>query len=232
MDRRTFVATSAAAGAATALPALAGSRQAKYPIPAPSNDYCVNVKEHGPDRIYPTLAEAKESLSYRHDKPRFEMRPFEPLDNPIRFRVIRVEWELPSPHELGLGHLADARFHRLYEIRREATDEMLPYVNSLIDVFHGIAGHDEFWDDDAPEVYDRATGLAVVAERNAAVLDEDNLDWHVLIEIGKPLSLPLNTITLCANGIGTFDEMQTYPVRLVRPTASELASYPLPDGDE
>jgi hypothetical protein len=68
-----------------------------------------------------------------------------------------------------------------------------------------------------------------VAEENAKLIEEDNLDWYVLVEIGKPLCTPLIGITLSANGIGEMDTNQSFPVRLVRPTADELAAYPRPE---
>jgi hypothetical protein len=204
LSRRSLLAGAVVGATAIMLPAAKGSALARYPIPPASDEFCVNSRDHGPDRIYPTRADAG-----RHDynppgQSTFEMRQFVPLDAPARFRVMQVEWEVPAPHDLGIGDISDARREKLYTLKFTADDE-LRRVESLVDVFHGIAGICEWIDDDGPEVYDRETGLARVAAENAKLLEQDNLDWCVLVEIGKPVSGPLVSLSLCANGIGKMD---------------------------
>ena len=137
--------------------------------------------------------------------------------------------DVPFPRELGIDRLGDVRSKKLSELRYEARKELRP-VESLVDVFDGIAGYCEWTDDsDMAEVYDRAAGLAAVATMNGELLDADNRDWRVLVEIGKRVCKPLISMTLCANGVGTIGEHGDQPIRLVRPTSEELAAYPLPE---
>jgi hypothetical protein len=65
---------------------------------------------------------------------------------------------------------------------------------------------------------------------NAKLLNAGNTEWCVLVEIGKPAGNPLISMALCATGIDRIYELPVYPIRLVHPTADELAAYRLQEG--
>ena len=79
------------------------------------------------------------------------------------------------------------------------------------------------------EQYDtRADVLDAVADWNTALMrgETDDDDWALAVEVGEPIDvLQFDTPEVYFDGLGLQTQHVYRPIRLVRPTAAEIADY-------
>lgn len=236
LSRRSLLA-GAAAAAAIILPLPKGSALARYPLPRPSNEFCLLLTLRGrsqrllPYSFHASKGDAEDYHGYhRTGQVRYEMHPFIPMAADARFFVLEIEWDLASCSHLTMRRVRDVRRgDKFWDLWAEAREEM-PLPTSLIDLLPGISGMASYTDEGDCGPLTRADALKEAARLNDELLDDGyklGMAWNVVVELGEqPLPPDLN-VELEANGIGSWEYTAKRPIRLVRPTADELALYPV-----
>jgi hypothetical protein len=158
--------------------------------------------------IEPTLAEAFGSIYNRKGRHKLKRREFRPHNRETRFRVHLASW--PFSHD------DSAQPFRLPEHPLDLPDWKGIRIDT--DEFYGLGA-----------LFKREDGLTEVARLNRDALEEHGgdvagEDWFLLIELGRKLRT-LVYIDIHANGIGEESRSVNFPIRLVVPTADEVAKY-------
>ncbi len=162
-----------------------------------------------------------DGITYEPDGRR-RMR-FVPLKSAARFILVDVSWTVPHPFVMGES-----------EEEREARDEQWRQARSVLPgPAHALDIPVEFeaspsgpeCDEDIPRTREQA--FADAARLNAAAPHDDNerATWWVVFELGEPLenvNVALRTIN---PGRGEIERTVTQPMRIVTPTAAEVAKF-------
>jgi len=160
---------------------------------------------------------------------RVERLPFTPSAHSRRFWLVEFDWAPRFPRLEGLNprqkHEAEQRWLR-------ESETMAPPA-SLVDVPPHVGCMNEFYavPDEGP--LERSVAMLAAAERNAKAqlrweTDGECRRWTALVEEGAITATPLGSIFLEENGLGVLQVDSTSIIRLVRPTADELARFPIP----
>ena len=175
--------------------------------------------------VHPTREDAtKFDFLSRSKVKRYE---FVPLAADRRFRVFLTEWRSNFKIDQEVRKSNEARFYHAWG----EADAKHGLPKSLLSIPQGFA-HNYEWHYLDKEIVTREEGFAEVARLNAnesASAEWPQVrcrEWYVLAELGEPLKMPLTAIELAPNGVGSEVRHIEIPLRLVLPTADELARYP------
>jgi hypothetical protein len=152
---------------------------------------------------------------------------FEPLDSPARFDVAVAEWEPPRERALPKN------FRKLSDEQRDAylREEAIAARERAIDPPTSLVAFPpkkDFYSEMAEgPLLTRAESLTEVARLNRKQFESGNFEeeWYVAVEVGVRPASGLVTISMSYNGMGGASVYGDRPVRLVMPTAAELAKY-------
>lgn len=199
------------------------------------------VECHG--YVYGNLESAMERREGDDDESRLRRVEFEPIDGEARYRLALTCF---APASVNVGELILLRWlnetgkataaeerrlaRRIRAYRRALRAMALPssYVELSPQTYVQM--------DSAPDepLRSRADGLAAVARINNETVQAMGerskgiyCTWALLIEIGKPLPFPhMDAIGISSGSrIGSLECSTVRPVRIVEPTAIELAEY-------
>lgn len=176
----------------------------------------------------------KSMLEYRPKTHKTERRRFKPLKTPKRFRCLQIEWH---PASKGGIHWTsqdltkkekDQAFRLSQSMWRTSCAKHAPPI-SLLDIPRDSDVFSEDFSNDR-DMSTRSKALAQAAKRNRKSLKNAKrgvcgIDWVIVVEIGKPVPLPLTIWELDVDGIGHREQMLKYPIRLVLPKKVEAAKY-------
>jgi hypothetical protein len=106
-------------------------------------------------------------------------------------------------------------------------DDWMP--EHALDIPTALDVDSEGWND-PDELFSRDDALALIAEQNRKLSDQTSGPerarfWNVCVQVGKPFRQSLWSISVEDGETGTERRTIERPVRLVRPTADEIAKY-------
>lgn len=237
ITRRSFVAATAGAIAVPNLPARGDGAFPQRPL-ADDDFYYLHRGEH--------------HLCSLSDEPRISGNPFDedlkpggqrkttrrrflPLGAAARFIVVTLEWE----HTIG--NYPESYKARGFDERQQAFDRMyvaaksrdLPEPESFVAVPPGLVQTTEHDWNACPRLT-REAALHAAAEANRETWnameagdDFEGMYWNVVVELGEPCEAAPGVIRVefAESGVGVMTENRDIPVRVVIPTAAELARY-------
>ncbi len=173
-------------------------------------------------------------LDSRPKEHKTEQRRFKPLKTVNRFRCLHIQWHPAHKNDINWisSDLTSKEKDLALDLARKAwrsSCEKHAPPTSLID----IPRDSDIFEEDFTgkgDISTRSNALAYAAERNrrslkAAKKGVCGIDWVILVEIGKPVPLPLTVCELDVDGVGYQEQMLKQPIRLVLPTKAELAKY-------
>jgi hypothetical protein len=170
---------------------------------------------------------------------------FIPLELPKRFTTAVMRWHPNNPMLEALEKnykarernptepsVTDEQFIAIAHDWRATVGKNIRHPVSLVDVLDTHNGADAEWLDVGDMLIMRDEAFADAAAENESQLAETDdvigMEWHVVIELGQPVLGTLAIIHVERNGVGCLARDLQWPVRIIRPTAAEQASWPLP----
>jgi hypothetical protein len=160
---------------------------------------------------------------------------FVPLARDKRFAVCQSNW-CPRHPDSRVAEWGTPGYEAAEKAWFEGWKTM-PRPRSLLDFPPALNRGQSGWTQDTFPL-DRAEALDLAAQSNLtgireAVEEHDymtTIDWHVVVELGRPIPYAFLLMDFDYNGIGVMTREYQWPLRLVRPSEEEVARFPLPEG--
>ncbi len=239
LSRRSFVATATAAVASPLLPVASARTVASdpaaslVPVPQaaqqpPSFGYLTYLEYSDGEAPFAFSGKPNRSDRVFHAS-RVERFRFVPLDTPKRYEVVCAKWY----EKFGCEWDWMDRSRRGKDfLTCDPQPELCPGLPTSLVQLPAVLGFGCELKD--CESVGRADGFMTVAEYNRDALrddPEDIRDWWVLVELGEPpAEVDYAHYSIDKQGVGAVTRSIHAPVRVVIPTADELAQYAIAEG--
>jgi hypothetical protein len=244
MERRDFLATLAApvallpfypgveapADVAIVAPPTVGA------VEEPPLFFYVSTEEtQGGEELLDEIVTSPTEIEYRRkncyvggEGTRYRRVRFVSLNREDRFAVCATAWSAGIPDFRVFDH-SKPEHRAAFIAYHEAKKTMAP-PSSLLDVPAVIENHSSEWTQDSfplsrPDAMKKAAYLNERSILNGWI--EQRPEWYVVVELGTPISRAFCDIDFDRNGFGVLKRERQWPLRLMRPTAEEMARFPV-----